>query len=203
MRIVIMVEGKTERAFIPYLRAFLRARLHANMPKLIGHPFDGRLPKREALRRRVEMLLNENRDPADAVVALTDVYTGDDDFTNADDAKAKMRAWVGDNPSFHPHAAQYDFEAWLLPYWDDITRRVGGNRSRPGDNPEAVNHDNPPSRRLRELYRTGAKKRHYVKEREARAILEGKDLMVAIAACSELKAFVNTLLALSGGMPVA
>ena len=37
-------------------------------------------------------IIFEGRKPADAVIALTDVYTGTDDFTDAADAKAKMRA---------------------------------------------------------------------------------------------------------------
>jgi hypothetical protein len=54
------------------------------------------------------------------VIALTDVYTGTQphEFQNAEDAKKKMRQWVGDEPRFHPHAAQYDFEAWLLLYFE-------------------------------------------------------------------------------------
>ncbi len=199
MRIVIMVEGKTERVFIPYLRNFLRTTLEGNMPKLSTHSYDGRIPKNERLRRSVENLLNDTKSPANAVVALTDVYTGTGDFTDAADAKAKMRQWVGNVASFYPHAAQHDFEAWLLPYWDEIRRRVRGNRSSPGANPEAVNHNNPPSKRLDELYRTSEKKKGYVKERDAKAILNGKDLMVAIKACPELKAFVNTILQLCNG----
>jgi hypothetical protein len=59
------------------------------------------------------------------VIALTDVYTGTDDFLDAADAKQKMRAWVGKNDRFHPHVAQHDFEAWLLPFWTDIQSLAG------------------------------------------------------------------------------
>jgi hypothetical protein len=38
-----------------------------------------------------------------------------------------------------------------------------------------------------------------VKPRDARKILSQNDLAVAIKACPELKAFVNTILRLSGG----
>lgn len=197
-----MVEGKTERAFIPYLRDFLRNRLAGNMPRISTLRYDGRIPKADKLRRIVENLLADRRSAADAVIALTDVYTGKNDFADAADARARMKMWVGNVATFFPHAAQHDFEAWLLPYWDDIKRSVRGNRSSPGDNPEAVDHNNPPSKRLDELYRTSGKKKHYVKERDARAILKGKDLMVAINACPELKAFVNTILRISGGSQI-
>jgi hypothetical protein len=38
-----------------------------------------------------------------------------------------------------------------------------------------------------------------VKPRDARRVLEGKDLAVAAAQCGELKAFLNTILSLCGG----
>jgi hypothetical protein len=201
MRIAIVVEGKTERAFMPHLRTFLRARLGNQMPRLDPLPCDGRIETGPKLRRMVENLLNDRSSPADAVIALTDVYTGSrpPDFTDATDAKAKMRQWVGENERFFPHTAQHDFEAWLLPYWEKIKRLAGSNRAPFGPHPEQINHMNPPAHRLQEVFRTGSKKRSYVKTRDAGRILEGEDLMVAADACPELKAFLNTILSLCGG----
>ncbi len=63
---------------------------------------------------------------------LTDVHTGKTrDFQNAEDAKSKMREWVGRNPKFFPHAAQYEFEAWLLPFWSTIQRLACHNKAAP------------------------------------------------------------------------
>lgn len=45
------------------------------MPSLTVRPYDGRIPKGEKLRRVVEDLLTKRPAPADAVIALTDVYT--------------------------------------------------------------------------------------------------------------------------------
>lgn len=169
------------------------------MPALDFLPEGGRIPKADKLKRKVELLLLSN----DAVIALTDVYTGTNphDFESGADAKAKMRAWVGDEPRFHPHAAQYEFEAWLFPYWPTIQALSGSNRNCPSENPENVNHNKPPSRHLAEVFRAG-RRRTYKKTRDAAAILRGRDLGIACAACSELKAFVNTILALSGGSPL-
>jgi len=199
VRIAILVEGDTEKAFFPVLREFLKPRLSGRMPKLDAVPYNGRLPKATRLKRDVERLLKGRKHPADAVIALTDVYTGSNDFGDAADAKSKMRQWVGDEPRFYPHAAQYEFEAWLLPYWDEIQRLAGHNRGAPGDNPEEVNHNNPPSRRLKEIFRAGTRRTDYVKWRDAARILRGQDLRTAINACSELKAFVNTILKLCQG----
>jgi hypothetical protein len=138
MKIAIIVEGETERAFLPHLRAFLSTRLSGRMPKLDPVPHHGRIPKGEKLKRIAEQLLAHGKPPADDVIALTDVYTGTNppDFVDAADARAKMRQWVGPNPKFHPHAAQHDFEAWLLPFWDEIQRLAKSKRTAPGSSPE-------------------------------------------------------------------
>ena len=101
MRIAILVEGKTERAFRPYLLLYLQKRLAGRMPKLDFMPYDGRIPTGDKLKRVVENLLNDKKQPADAVIALTDVYTGSvpPEFPTAEAAKQKMREWVGaENP---------------------------------------------------------------------------------------------------------
>ena len=141
MKIAILVEGKTEKAFKPILQEFLISRLQQRMPKLSFILHNGRIPKEEKLKRVVENSLN--KDSYDAVIALTDVYTGKEiDFQDAADAKAKMRIWVGNNPNFYPHVAQHDFEAWLLPYWSTIQKLAKSNKSAPGGLPEQVNHGN-------------------------------------------------------------
>lgn len=201
MKIAILVEGRTEKAFLPHLREFLKVRLAGRMPNLDPFLYDGRVPKEAKLRRTVENLLN-GRDPAQAVIALTDVYTGTQDFRDADDAKIKMRNWVGENNRFHPHAAQHDFEAWLLPYWDEIQRVAGSNLNPPPGSPESVNHNRPPSARIKEIFRVGTCRRDYSKVRDASRILRNKDLSIAAVLCPELKAFLNTILSLSGGQPI-
>jgi hypothetical protein len=201
MRIALIIEGKTETVFLPHLRAFLQTRLAGRMPKLDAVPYDGRIPTGEKLRRVVENLLGDRKDPAGAVIALTDVYTGSrpPDFVDAADAKAKMRQWVGENDRFHPHAAQHDFEAWLLVYWEKIKRLAKSNRASPGPQPERVNHIDPPAHRLQVVFRTGGRGQAYVKTRDADRILRGEDLLLPANACPELKAFLNTILKLCGG----
>jgi hypothetical protein len=169
------------------------------MPKLDFVPYDGRIPTGAKLKRAVANLLSDGRTPADAVIALTDVYTGTRPAVFADAAEAKklMRDWVGEESRFHPHVALHDFEAWLLPYWPQIIRLTGSNHRPDWTNPEQVNHTRPPAVRLAEEFRTGPKtRRAYVKTRDAGLILANQDLSVAIDACRELKAFVNRILGL-------
>ena len=199
MTIVLLIEGKTEEALLPAVRAFLRHRLSGRMPRLDPDPYDGRLGKGGRLRRDVERHL---RTGEDAVIALTDVYTGSRDFEDAGDAKRKMREWVGPNERFFAHAAQYEFEAWLLPYWTYIQRLAGHNRRPPSAEPESVNHAKPPSAWISEIFETGKSRRSYSKVRDAGRILRDNDLTIAANACAELKEFLNTILRLceGGGM---
>jgi len=201
MKIAILVEGKTEMAFRPHLRAFLVGRLADKMPRLILRKYDGRIPKDRKLRTTVENLLG-GPDQADAVIALTDVYTGTNDFADAADAKAKMRTWVGQNIRFHPHVALHDFEAWLLPYWSEIQKLAKHNKNAPQGLPESVNHNRPPSYHIKEIFEVGKSRDSYIKVRDANRILTKQDLSISAAACPELKAFLNTILTLSGGQPL-
>ncbi|MBK8259232.1 MAG: DUF4276 family protein [Polyangiaceae bacterium] len=187
MRISLLVEGDTERVFLPTLRAFLSQHLSGKMPNLVVRSYDGRIPKGDKLRRVVEDLLTKRPTPADAVIALTDVYTGSSDFTSAADAKAKMRTWVPNNDRFYPHVAQHDFEAWLLPYWSTIQKLAGHNMAAPSGRPEQVNHQRPPAARIKEIFERGKCCDSYVKPRDALRILKDNDLTAAVDACPELK----------------
>ena len=195
MRIAIIVEGKTERAFKPFLVDHLKTRLSGRMPRLEFSSHDGRIPTGRKLRVIVENFLNDSKQPADAVIALTDVYTGSNppEFPTAEDAKKKMREWVGEEKRFHPHVALHDFEAWLLPYWNKIKKITGCNRNAPHSSPEQVNHGKSPAYHLAEVFRLGPKTQSYVKTRDAGRILRGEDLSISINACPELKAFVDTI----------
>jgi hypothetical protein len=193
MRITIICEGKTEQAFEETLHAFLQTRLPGKMPALRFDVHHGSIPTGEQLKRVVENLLGATRKPAEAVIGLTDVYPS---FADAQDAKTKMRAWVGDESRFHPHVALHDFEAWLLPYWDRITQLAGRKAKVFGANPEKVNHNNPPAHRISRLFEAGTCRDSYSKPRDAKRILKDVDLITAIAKCPELKSFVNTILGL-------
>lgn len=206
MIIRIMVEGKTESAFMPFLRDFLKTRLSGQMPALKPVVYNGGVPTGNDLKRDVANLFGGKK-PADHVIWLTDVYVdkqnpGKGLWRTGDDAKKLARQWVGNEPRFHPHVALHDFEAWLLPYWDRIKKHAKTNRSAPSGAPETVNHQKSPAYHINDAYMTGTEKRAYLKTKDPQAILKDQDLMVAINACPELKSFVNTILRLSGGAEI-
>jgi hypothetical protein len=143
MKIAILVEGATEMAFRKKLHEFLQSRLEQKRPRLDFKPQHGGIPKEKKLKLIVENFLDN--DGYDAVIALTDVYTGKQDFKDANDAKEKMMTWVDNNPNCYPHTELHDFEAWLLPSWTTIKKLAKHNRSAPSGSPETVNHQKPPS----------------------------------------------------------
>ncbi len=205
-RIAMIVEGNTEKVFLSHLIKFLEAQFKKSktpMPKLIPSVHHGRIPTGVELKGEVQRLLS-GKNPSDYVIALTDVYTGSHPpvFKNAEDAKSKMRDWVGDEPRFYPHVALHEFAAWLLPFWPYIQELANHNMRLPNRNPETINHNNPPSHWLKEIFRNGTRRKKYFKRRDADNILRRNDLSNAIAACPELKSLVNTIISLCGGVAI-
>lgn len=194
LKIVLLVEGKTETAVNEVLKKFLDAQAALQGRPRVGlktKPLDSKLLNAQRLRDQVALSLRDSE--VVCVVGLIDVYPG---FASAHDAKRFLRLAVGTNPQFHAHAAQFDLEAWLLPFWQDICQKLHIQRQPPGGNPEQVDQQSPPSRRLTELYRLAG--RDYDKPRDARAILDGKDLTVVASRCPEFKLLLNTLLTCAG-----
>ena len=196
MSIVLLVEGRTEGALTNKIKEFLDQRAHAH-----GHPKVALKPKpivntdEADLGRRIKLELQNAR--VIAVVGLIDVFPN---FKNAEAAKNFLRSAAnkaGVVEGFYAHAAQYDVEAWLLPYWDDICRRLGVNQGRPGNDPEQVDDIKPPSYHLKGLYQRANPPRKYVKTTQMPAILKNKDLTISANACPEFKSLLNTLLKLN------
>ena len=199
-RIILLVEGETEVALRDALKTFLdEACTKAGKPKvrLVPRPEGSDLFHAAKGRRIVDSALSEH--DVTGVVALIDVKAPPTknrrSFQTADDALDWLRALSSDS-RYRGHVALHDFEAWLLPYWDDICKRLKRHQAAPGPNPERVNLDSPPSQRLAELYRLAGRGK-YNKPRDGAAILKGKDLTIAAGQCLQLKAFLNSLLRLA------
>jgi hypothetical protein len=193
MKIVLLVEGDTEKALKEHLKRFLDERAEAaGKPKIALRTGQITL-NRGDLRGRIRL---ELRDPqVSAVVGLVDVYPT---FASAEQAKQFLREAAAHDPRFYAHAALHDVEAWLLPFWANICARLGVKRAAPGARPETVDLNHPPSRRLQELYSLAKPPQKYIKPIEMNALLRGKDLTVVAGQCPEFKALLNTLLTLSG-----
>jgi hypothetical protein len=192
--IILLVEGDTETALKRHVKRFLDDRAIAEgRPKVALRAKDLMTPSLDKLRGRIRLELRNSE--VTAAVGLIDVYPN---FPSAQEAKDFLLKTADGEPRFYAHAAQYEVEAWILPYWDSICQRLGVHRNVPSQTPEQVNLDKPPSKHLSELYRLAKPARKYVKTNEMAAILAGKDLTIAANQCPELKLFLNTLLRLGG-----
>ena len=199
--IVVLCEGATEKGLKDALKVFLDGEcVRANQDRirltLVSANGGSELLKADRLSALVNRHLG--RPGVVGVIGLVDVVAPGvrTRFENAADAINTLKNLMFGEPRFHAHAAQHDLEAWLLPYWDTACRKVNRRQQPPGARPEAVNHGHPPSYHLNELYRLAGKR--YDKPRDAAAILRGQDLRVSAEACPQFKAFLNTLLGLSG-----
>ncbi len=194
MKIVVFCEGKSEQALRTGLRELVQERDRAAARiGIFTRTLDGPTVRKK-LGRLVELCLSQ--EDVAGVVVLTDVYP---DFKNAEEAKAQLRQLVGSQGTtnrFRAHAAQFDLEAWIIPWWDELVRELRVTASRPGAKPEEINGGKPPSMHIRELFKRA--KRSYEKPLDAAKWLTADRLTRAAAYCPELKSFLNSLLELAG-----
>jgi hypothetical protein len=116
VRIVLYVEGDTEKAIRPALKVFLDGIADEE-----GRPKVRLIPRREAQVLKTKVIARDvARDLDDpetlGVVLLVDVNPT---FRSAAEAKAHYSG-CGEPARFKPHCALHDFEAWLLPYWERV-----------------------------------------------------------------------------------
>lgn len=199
MKIVVLCEGRTEKALRSGLREFVQGRAQ-DRPR-IGvetRALDGPM-----MRLKLATLVDRHLEKSDVVgvVAITDVYP---DFQTADDAKAGLKRFAGSassSPKFRAHAAKFEVEAWLMPFWKQIADRLGVKAASPGARPEEINHEQPPSRRLKDLFARA--KQRYEKVIDGPRWLTAERLEEAAESCPELKSFLNSLLEFAGAKTLA
>jgi len=194
MKIDVICEGATEAAIKQGLREFVQARAAGD--KRVGittRALDG-----PTIRRKLDRVARRLLDETDiiGVVALSDVYPH---YKNAKETKDALRTHAGstsENPNFRAHAAQFEVEAWILPFWNEIAKQLNVSAASPGANPEQVNGQKPPSHHIKELFRRA--KREYDKILDGPRWLTADCIRRSADACPELKSFLNSLLDLAG-----
>jgi hypothetical protein len=189
-KIILLGEGETEKKLGQILKRFLDQKTSTG--NAIG--LQSRPIARTLDRLKFQVKTELKHPEVMGVIALLDVYP---DFTSATEVKKYLQK-ASNDPRYFPHAAPYEIEAWLLPYWEKICARLKQPKLQPlGRHPEKVNGENPPSHRLDALYQKYLR-RGYSKPIELQAILGGVDLEYAAKQCPELKALLNTLCKLAG-----
>lgn len=193
MKIVVICEGATEAALQQGLRDFVQ--VHAAADRRVGvtmRSLDG-----PTLRKKLDRVAGNllAQDDVVGVVALSDVHPY---YKSAKETKNALRRYAGSadkNPNFRAHAAQFEVEAWILPFWNEIAKQLNVSAASPGANPEQVNGRKPPSHHLKELFRRA--KREFDKVLDGPRWLKSERLATAAGHCPELKSFLNSLLELA------
>lgn len=200
--VVVLCEGKTEAAIRNGLREVVQRHCVGDQQSSIKTIALGGTLFCEKTRRYVGQYAKQP--DVKGIVALTDVYP---EFSNADDARRALTEHVGDKAGrvkFRAHAAKFEIEAWLLPFWDEIATSIGSALKGPKAPPENVNELKPPSVWLHELFRkTPKRKGRFEKAAHGPKWLTADRLEKAATFCPELKAFLNSLIELAGGEVIA
>ena len=203
MKLILMVEGKTER---DSAAAFLKRWLDPQLKQPIGiqvAAFDGYadLVRKMATKARMH-LEGPKQSEIVGVIGLLDLY-GPDFYpttkTTADEryawGKAHFESEVGLD-RFRMFFAVHEFEAWLLSQPAIFPREVKDALPNKIAQPERVNFNEPPAKLLDRIYqlhtKSGYKKTTYGKQLFAKL-----EPSVAAAKCPYLKAMLEEMLSLA------
>lgn len=201
MKLVLFVEGHTERA----LPAFFKRWLDSRLPRPVGirtvH-FNGWRHYDDEIATKVELNLS-GKAGADVVagIGLLDLY-GPDFYPKSATTPADRYSWAKkhleekvDHPRFRQHFAVHETEAWLLAAPENLPREVRTALPPRSTRPEEVNFDEPPGKLLGRLYREKL-------SRSYKKVIDGGDLFRALPPeqaaekCPHLKSLLNEMLEL-------
>lgn len=197
MKLALFVEGETEK----YLREFLKPWLD---PKL-GQSIDisvvnlngvGNYLKDFDERARRDL----RKGHLCGVVGLIDFYGSGLRYPhetvekNYAWAKRELEQRVGES-RFRQHFAVHETEAWLLSDPQIFPTGIAGHLPKQ-PNPETINLQHPPSKRLKDLYRTKLN-RTYEKPLDGSTLFRKLDPEVAYSRCPHLQLLLDDMLSLA------
>ena len=196
MKLAIFVEGQTEYC----LREFLSRWLEQQKIRGIGinlRPFKGAGDYLDGIERSAKLALQTPG--VLAAIGIVDFYGSTLKYpdgpvaTQYQWAKQQLERKVN-HPNFRQHFAVHETEAWLLS--DPTVFPVEIRGDLPKAPPESVNHQNPPGRRLKNLYqrRLGRK---YKKPIEGASLFRNLDPEIAYQRCLQLRLLLDDVLALA------
>ncbi len=197
MRIVLFVEGWTERELPAFLKRWLDPRLEKRPVGLKVVRFEGVSNYLSDVARKARLYLTD--EDTLAVFGLLDLYglplnlpdLGRDEKIAR--ARQEIEAMI-DRPfrdRFHQHFAVHETEAWLLSapalFPHPVRERL------PGKPPEDINFDEPPSKLLDRLWRQ-TMKRSYKKIVQARNLFRCLDPEQVYIRCPYFRRMMDEML---------
>ena len=203
MKFVLLVEGATERAAAAeILKRWLDPRLNTPV-RIQVVAFRGHGEFARKLKTKARMHLDgPNSSEIIAVVGLLDLY-GPSFFPPTLRTVEEKQSWginhfqqmVG-HDRFRMYFAVHEFEAWLLCEPAIFPREVRAEVQRLSAQPEQVNFNDPPARRLGSIY-FRCMKRKYKKTTNGNQLFSGLDAEVAVSKCPYLRAMLEEMLELA------
>jgi hypothetical protein len=203
MKIVLFVEGHTERMALP---SFLKRWLDLQLPRPIGIKivrFEGWRDYYDEIRKKVHLNLS-GKTGADVVgaVGLLDLY-GPTFYPKEVTAAADRYAWAKaqiekqvNHPRFRQHFAVHETEAWLLSEPQILPKDVRAGLPGRCAQPETVNFDEPPAKLLERLHRDKLG-RSYKKVTDGANLFARLDPGIAQSKCPNLKRLLEDMLSLA------
>jgi hypothetical protein len=197
-RIVVLCEGKTEERAI---RFFVARQWALDGLSAVGLD---RVDLRGHLDKVAPFARNHLDEPEVlAVFTLIDLY-GMTSVTHPanDELDAKVQRvqnWLRDRLGQHkradyfvPHVSVHEVEAWILAEGAALARRLGDPWIRPDPQAEVKNFQNPPSRRMSELF-LKSKGRHYQKIEDGEPLFSQMEFQPVYTSCPYFRKFYDDL----------
>jgi uncharacterized protein DUF4276 len=203
VKFILLVEGSTER---DSAAAFLKRWLDPQLSQPVGIQvvtFNGYAELTREMVARARMHLEGPRQTEIvAVIGLMDLYgpnfypahltTAEERYTWA---KEHFEKQVGLS-RFRMFFAVHEFEAWLLSQPDIFPREIQDLMRGKFGQPENVNFDEPPAKRLNRIYQQATKK-NYKKTSYGKQLFARLDPSIASKKCPYLRAMLEELLSMA------
>lgn len=201
MKVILFVEGDTERAAVPdLLKRWADSRLPRPV-RIAPVQFRGWANYAKDIATRAQLAL---RDPSAIGIGLLDLYGPTFYPANVSTvrdryawAKAKFENDVG-NERFVQHFAVHETEAWIFADPAILPAEVRSAVPGKAAQPEAINFEEPPSRLLTRLYRDRLKRR-YQKIIDGAALLQRLSPDAVYKRCEHFRLLADDLLRIGGG----
>lgn len=204
MKFVLFVEGKTERNSIA---VFLKRWLDAQLNRPVGIQsvkFQGWADFVRGVRFKAQDHLTGPRSSeVIAAIGLLDLY-GLTIYPQDRETAQQRIDWgrhyfekvVVNQPGFHMHFAVHEYEAWLLSQPTIFPRDVQSALNAASQQPEAVNHQEPPAKLLERVY-PQTLRRNYKKTVDGPNLFQKLDPEVAVQRCPQLRQMLGQMLKLA------
>ena len=210
MKIRIYCEGKTEQGLKELLTP-IREELQVKGLGVIIGSYHGNTKLLKKIGRATKEAISEG---CPAVFCITDLYNVHIAFTKELRNALGNRNWLSMEVSeqvdwlkthittqcvskeyhnkFYPHIAVHDIEALMFADQDKIKHRLKVVSIGRFPSPECIDHNNPPTKQLNELFRTHLK-RKYKKTTDGINLLRSIDFALVYDKCTYFAAFVDDL----------